>query len=409
MRLRLATALLVLAAGSASARAQDSTRARVRGVVFDSVAGAPLPGARVLLVPVADPARSYHSAPSGPDGQYAIEGLPVGRYLAGFEHPLLDSLGLSSPEYQVDITRPGALALDMAVPSAPRIHDAICGRNGPADSTGLLLGTLLDARAGGAAARGTITARWIQFTFDQSHIVRTPVERAVQAGTGGWYAICGVPASTPFRVVASAGADSSGEVMVQVPLNGLLRQNLFVGGSVVRVVPLGDSATPTAVRRGTSRLSGVVRTTDKRPIAAAQVEVLGTGLSALTNDSGSFSLDELPAGTQAVVTRKVGYYPDERPVTLRPDSVRIVSIEMPTITSVLDTVRTTASRMFNRGLAEFNERRRTSGAGYFVDSDAIDKLGARDVVQVLYKAPNISIVPFALPDKRIVYRVRVHG
>jgi TonB-dependent starch-binding outer membrane protein SusC len=60
----------------------------------------------------------------------------------------------------------------------------------------------------------------------------------------------------------------------------------------------------------------VVDSVSSRPLANAQVAVVGTQLGALTNDAGRFTITGVPAGTHTVRTILIGYAPQTRTVTV---------------------------------------------------------------------------------------------
>ena len=68
--------------------------ATVRGSVFDSLAHAPLPDALVQLVGDDLVSPYGHTVRSDSLGTFEFTDVPAGRYLLGFIHPMLDSLGI---------------------------------------------------------------------------------------------------------------------------------------------------------------------------------------------------------------------------------------------------------------------------------------------------------------------------
>jgi TonB-linked SusC/RagA family outer membrane protein len=63
-----------------------------------------------------------------------------------------------------------------------------------------------------------------------------------------------------------------------------------------------------ASAQGTGRIAGTVSdSTSARPLAEVQVMVTGTGLRAVTNESGQYSISGIRAGTHEVVIGRVGY------------------------------------------------------------------------------------------------------
>lgn len=88
---------IVLGTQLVAAQATEKNRApgaSITGIVYDSIAGAPLAGANVQLAAADSLGRFSGGAVSDSLGRFAIDGVPNGRYLIGFLHPMLDSLGL---------------------------------------------------------------------------------------------------------------------------------------------------------------------------------------------------------------------------------------------------------------------------------------------------------------------------
>ena len=94
--------------------------------------------------------------------------------------------------------------------------------------------------------------------------------------------------------------------------------------------------------------SGIVtgRVTDSTTgtgLSGATVRITGTKLSAVTSDSGRFTLNAVPSGKQVLSVRLFGYHPVERTVTVG-DSIRaVVHISMVPAATILSGVVTTAT------------------------------------------------------------------
>ena len=132
--------LLVAAlADIAGAQVADSTARRplagtVTGVVRDSVAHMPLPGATVQLVAANDPAGFVRTAVSDVYGEFVFPRIPTGKYKVGFFHPLLDSLGVDLPLREVVVTDDKGVDTELGTPSpgrlSPRHRGIACGAAG---------------------------------------------------------------------------------------------------------------------------------------------------------------------------------------------------------------------------------------------------------------------------------------
>ena len=83
---------------------------------------------------------------------------------------------------------------------------------------------------------------------------------------------------------------------------------LFVAAALLATpdTPTSRLAPPT-----TGRIGGHVRDASGKPIAHAQVLVVGTSFGAITNADGAYRIDSIPAGTYVVRARFIGYAPTE--------------------------------------------------------------------------------------------------
>ncbi|HXC25794.1 MAG TPA: TonB-dependent receptor plug domain-containing protein [Gemmatimonadaceae bacterium] len=87
-------------------------------------------------------------------------------------------------------------------------------------------------------------------------------------------------------------------------------------------------------------------------VGGAAVKVEGTKLSAVTSDSGRFTLKDVPTGEQVVSVKLFGYKPAERPVTVvdsERTTVRITLVPVPTVLSGVVTTATGLQRKVEVG------------------------------------------------------------
>ena len=130
---RLRYVLLALLLPTAPLAAQTT----VVGTVTDSVGHHPLAGA---LVQLASSGSFVKSTNTDSLGSYRIDSVPPGKYLLGFFHPTLDSLGIDVSPKQVTVVAAGEQHVDLAIPPAQRIAAQLCHDAKGNDSTGLLIG-----------------------------------------------------------------------------------------------------------------------------------------------------------------------------------------------------------------------------------------------------------------------------
>src|SRR5205823_7930153 len=143
-----------------------------------------------------------------------------------------------------------------------------------------------------------------------------------------FYRICGLPSPMTGKVQVFRNGVSSGEVAATIP-SGVLGLRSFSIADV-RVATLRTDSSPTGrtVYRGGARLTGVVRNQQRQPVAGGRVSVAGSGVATLTNPRGEFTLDSLPAGTQSLQIRKLGYGMTEQAVELKDDASVAVAVTM---------------------------------------------------------------------------------
>ena len=107
----IVSALMALANGS-----EAQPAARLRGVVFDSVARAPLANASVRVFR-ADSASVGIDARTDATGTFEVSALRTGTWLLSFLHPRLDSLRLEPPVARVDVVEAGEIDVTLAAKS----------------------------------------------------------------------------------------------------------------------------------------------------------------------------------------------------------------------------------------------------------------------------------------------------
>lgn len=363
------TAFAVAAVLAAPLRAQDRAGV-VRGLVYDSVAARPVVGAMVQMVLAADPAAGLHNALSDSLGRYVIGDVAPGRYVIGFHHAALDSLALESPTRGAVIQGADTLEVNLAVASPATIVAAICGASGLADSTGMIIGLVEDARRRLPIAGATTEASWQEIIIDARGVTQTIRRSPGRTNENGWFAICNVPANVDVALSAAHGTDSTGLMQATVPLAGLARHDLLMGG--------------------VARIRGTVVNERWRAIRNARVTMLGRNRVAVTDSAGRFVLGEVPSGSQTLETRALGHAPDFQTLILPPDADSVFTIRLTTMQRVLDTIQVTAQRLFDRDTPGFLQRKRF-GIGQFYDENDIRRRRPIDLLQLLQTAPSLRV------------------
>ncbi|MEO7964674.1 MAG: carboxypeptidase-like regulatory domain-containing protein [Gemmatimonadaceae bacterium] len=376
-----------------------TTRARVTGVVFDSIAMRPMAGAVVQLVLAIDRS-DLTSATTSANGSFVFDSVPSGTWLIGFFHPSLDLLGIEGSLARIDIRETGTLHVALATPSGKTIATRACKVDVSKDSTGLFLGHVRDARRRALEAPAHIRVQWNELTIGKDGIERrTPSVEALTTPTGA-FAVCGVPVAATVLARAWSGADSSGFVELEMPAGGFMQRDVLIGSvakatlSVPNDSTAGDSLKGVAqVARGDGRLRGVVRRPNGEAVDGARLIFWGSGVEAATNANGVYSMRELPTGTWTLEARALGFLPVRQPVDVYPDSELVVNVELERIGAILDTVKVTAQRIYISPEMRDFEQRRKAGFGYFMDEDAINKRSPVFTSDLFRMAPGVTVLP----------------
>lgn len=171
------------------------SRASINGIVFDSLRGMPLAGARVFL------SGTSHAAVTSADGSYAIESIPPGKYLVSVLAPRLDSLLLEPPARDVVLSAGDAKQIELALPTPRTLSAQLCGE-AMVDTASILVGFVRDTaetRASGASVR----AEWTTISRLGTAALRTqPILVETTASSRGRYALCGIPAGVRYTIRA---------------------------------------------------------------------------------------------------------------------------------------------------------------------------------------------------------------
>jgi hypothetical protein len=363
----LAAAVALLGCTVHTARAQGSDAGRLEGTVTDSVHARPLSGVRVIALGTESPERMRGEATTGTDGGFRIDSLPPGRYMIGFESPLLDSLEITPPPRAVTIEPARAASVELALPPASRLRAAVCPGVTLPPGTGAIYGRVVDAETDSPLSGVTVALAWRELDFDRTTLRSASSEgtAAVTTDAGGWYLVCQVPtgARISMQLQREERAGPVIQTFVDDTLGIAIRHLSFSAGSTRPIAETPEEASAGTVSpSGTAKLSGVVRGAGDVPVAMAEVMVRGAVARARTDSLGRYALAGLPAGTQMLEVRRVGYALLERPVALRPDMTMTADVGLQRVVN-LDSMRVVA---IQSRYTEFEEHRKHSIAGRFL-------------------------------------------
>ena len=391
--LHVALASSAIALSVTSARGQQPaapTTASIMGIVVDSIHGTVLANALVRV----DASSLETMTDSG--GRFKLLNVPPGRHQLVVFPPIEDTLGLRVVSPSISVTAGDIYLQDLAIPSPERLVGLLCPAGvlkmrGPAAVVGFVHDPVTGDPAPGAK---------IQLLYDETDplgLTKKPVVRSATTDSAGNYKICGVPPNMEGKVIVTRNGVVSGEVPAKVE-NGFLALRSFGILGKVRVAAQQPAAPGDTSHRppryiGEARVSGRVVNKQGQPLYQARVALQGSDAVTLTKPNGEFTLDSLPAGTQSLEVRKLGYGVTDYPIELAngPENPR-VTITMSDFVPTLATVRVEAQE--NRALLDngYLQRKDTHMGMAYLDGDQI-RQSALHFSDELRTVPGLKIVP----------------
>jgi len=403
----LATAI---ATGSAYAQQPGAAAAPapangiIVGYIFDSTVTRPLAEANVQVVTKEDPTHGVSfSTNTDSSGFFRINNVPPGVYLVTFFHTRLDELGLNGPMKTVTVAGPRT-DVELGIPTTAHVIAMHCGARAALDSSGLLLGTVVTADNPDPVAGASVTAQWFEITFSARGMVRsTPTVRAT-TDAGGRFRMCGLPGDATLNVWAGLGKAVTGAVNVEVKPGRVatVQLSLDVSDTVMTATASGP------VRRGTARVSGLVRTPSGSVLPGARVALRGTDLETVADATGAYTLTNLPGGTQTLEARAIGFVPIARSVTLSPKRPARFDIRFDSAARILQNVQVTGERVYDRATQEFMDAKKR-GFGYFIDRETIENRQPFQTSDLLRTAPGVTVYSSGAPGSQANISIRGGG
>ena len=378
----------------------------LRATVFDSLALAPLRGARITLS-----AADTVTATSDSNGIVVLS-LRSGIWNAEVVHPRIDSLRVVLPMRRLDVPPRAVVAATVGIPSGKTITRMLCGDSARSDDVALV-GMVRDAETHRGVGSAIVVAKWINLTLRRGMFVRSTETRVARTAPDGWYVNCGVPAKGTLLVWTENAGATSGAVLVELDRTPVRldlsvdRTALPFGGSIdVEPDSNGESLFPMAA--GSARYRVLVRDPNGRPVSNARVRILGRS-AVRTNETGAVTLDSVAGGTQTLEIMAIGYQPQRRTVDITPSLVPTDTFVLASLRTLLDTVRITASR----DPLGF-ERRRSAGVGQFITAADVERenperttrlLRTRDGLRFMYGRngiPYIEVTTQTFPCRPLI-------
>ena len=369
--------------------AQVSASGRIEGVIIDSVHMRPLTNAFVFARPLLPASDMGRTAVTDDHGRYHIDSLASNRYAVDFTHPLLDSLGLVLATHVVTLADGKVVRKDFGVPSGRSLRAAACPGVTLGNGQGALVGQVVSADDEAPMAGASVVVRWTDIDLARG-LANAFALRSVNttSSDNGRYRFCGLPTDILLAVQLRSAARAGSVIRMSIADSaGLAVLNLSFSASASYAITANDSvADQGAFLTGTSVLSGTVRGAGGLPVAGAQVRVSDAEPTTRTDTAGHFTLSNLPAGTQRLEVRRLGYLASDHPVSLRNGHTVVLEVQLVRVVS-LDSVRIVAQRL---KYPEF-ERRARMGFGRYLRASDIAALGAFDVLSIIVRTPGFRV------------------
>jgi hypothetical protein len=287
------------------------------------------------------------------------------------------------------------------MPSGTTLRAAACPGLSLGRGKGAIFGRVQDAQDQTAIPGAVIALSWVDIGVDMDAKRVTSEQRnaAVVTDSLGHYRACGVPTEIGVLMQVQHQGRAGSAIDVSVPDDvGLAMRHFAFSANGSRSIDSLDSAagTGTPPLAGRASLSGTVRSSTGQPVSDAQVRVAEAAPVTRTDSMGRYTLSGLPAGTQLLDVRRIGFLLARVPVPLRDDASRTQDVTLTQIVS-LDSVRVIARRSL---YPRFEESARRNAFGRFLREADIERRNAHQTSDLVRDA-SFRVEGFGV-DARVV-------
>jgi len=283
----------------------------------------------------------------------------------------------------------------IGVPSAEYLVTLLCPAARRALGPGALVGRIREPDSDSAAVGARVSFVWYDpdppgLPSGLKITKKPPRVREATVAADGTYRLCGLPEKYEGKLQAQRkDGGETAEVTVSQELGVLALRSMSVAARP-RVIAAGDTGAAKAPR-GTARVSGTVVNRNGAPVANARVGLMGSSAATMTRANGEFVLDSLPAGTQALVVRQLGYSPTEVPVELSARTPARVTVKLGVLVPQLSPVEVISRREEGLQKVGYLDRKRTSAGGFFISPEDIERRKALRFSDVLRNVPGLQV------------------
>ncbi len=364
---------------------------RVSGIVFDSLHMVPSPGVNVWIT------GTTRATITDEKGRFDIDSVDTGRQVISFSSAVIDSLGFGTLGAATNVRAGETEKVRLATPSLQTLWRVLCGtqpRIGP--DSGIAWGTIQDAATNRLLDGAPALFQWYELKKGASgkRLELSELSATVRTDSTGTYVACGLPVDVALTTRAYGENKASGDVSFTIGDRSLQRIDLSISSDMVAATGAGGGTTGATSNslgrslrgRGTAILRGVVRDDQGRSVPDALVSVSSADTVVRTAKDGSFMIRTMPAGTQSVEVRSIGYAMLTRFVNLRPNETTESSFTLNSATT-LATFNVRAEKTVSAQQTEFLSRRKL-GMGY---ARTIEGEAYSNALQVLSSVPRLVV------------------
>lgn len=166
---------------------------------------------------------------------------------------------------------------------------------------------------------------------------------------------------------------------------------IVLGALVALILSAGGAGVmPLVAQEAQSGIVVRVRAEAGQPLVGAQVVVVGLGIGALTDATGTARLPGLQPGSKTVLVRYLGYAEQQAMVILEEGKVSLLEFDLQAAPIQLAEVRVKAPRRSTLHRNGFFERR-GGGFGVFMTREQIEDMQPRYMSDVLRRVAGISL------------------
>ena len=348
---------------------------QIVGVISDSLSSGFLAGADILVEP------GSYTAATDSLGKFKVDRLAPGAYRLGVFHPRLDTLGITLLTQPIRVGSDSASLVQLAVPSAMTLIRRSCRvQSGPYGESAVI-GRVVDAETLAPIARAEVSIAWVEIDISkEAGVRREPFVVRDTTNEWGSFTFCGLPNSLKATLQAKHGSASTPEIPVSLgdqPVELMARTVLL-------------PASGAAAKSGKASVSGVVTLEGARSNAGSRIELVGTGVVAVTNERGEFTMRNVPSGTRVLVVRHIGFLVQVVPVDLSSREEQKIKVSLPRYVEMMDPILVSARSKASLERVGFT-RRRKDGVGFFIGPEQLETRRYAFLTDLLKQVPSLRV------------------